>query len=83
MSFPSQADYEQLVYTLPQSHPEVVSSSLHLYSTLISTLPHHYHVPPDIKHNRLPAERISFTEPNLPTLIAEIARLSPSSIAEG
>lgn len=141
MSFPSQADYERLVYTLPQNHPEVISSSLHLYTTsrgtaivrgsirfknglelrvneivdfvagrisdysytvfldqervrwydpqphpeipaLIETLPHHYHVPPDIKRNRLPAAGISFTEPNLPTLIAEIARLSPPSIAK-
>jgi hypothetical protein len=141
MSFPSQADYERLVYTLPQNHPEVASSSLHLYTTsrgtaivrgsirfsngfelqvsevvdfvagrisdysytvflgservrwydpqphpeiptLASTYPHHYHVPPDIKRNRLPAEGISFTEPNLPILIAEIARLSPSSVAK-
>ena len=141
MSFPSQADYERLVYTLPQNHPEVISSSLNLYTTsrdtaivrgsirfknglelrvneivdfvagqisdysytvfldqervrwydpqphpeipaLVETLPHHYHVPPDIKHNRLPAEGISFIEPNLPTLIAEIARLSPPAIAK-
>jgi hypothetical protein len=33
MSFPSQAEYEQLVYALPQSHPEIVSSSLRLYTT--------------------------------------------------
>jgi type I restriction enzyme M protein len=30
----------------------------------------------------LPAEGISFTEPNLPILIAEIARLSPFSVTK-
>ena len=39
---------------------------------LASTMPHHKHVPPDIKHNRLPAPNISFTRPNLPVLIEEI-----------
>ena len=128
MSFPSQAEYEFLVYDLPRTHPDVVSSSLHLYTTsrgtavvrgnvrlrnglelrvtevvdfvagritdysytlfdgqervrwndpqphpgipeLASTFPHHYHALPDIKHNRHPAPEISFTEPNLPTVI--------------
>jgi hypothetical protein len=137
MSFPSQADYELLIYALPQTHSNVVSSSLHLYTTsrgtaivrgsvcfrnglelrvsevvdfvvgrisdysyivfwgaervrwydpqphpevleLASTFPHHYHKPPDIKHNRHPAPGISFTAPNLPILVAEVARLSPS-----
>ncbi len=39
---------------------------------LQSTHPHHKHVPPDIKHNRIPAENVSFSSPNLPYLIAEI-----------
>jgi hypothetical protein len=136
MSFLSQAEYEQLVYTLPQSHPEIVSSSLRLYTTsrgtaivrgtvrfhnglelhvseivdfvagrisdysytvfqgperirwydpqphpeqldLASTFPHHLHDLPDIRHNRRPAPGISFTEPNLPALIAEIAAKAP------
>ncbi|MBV7332155.1 hypothetical protein KFU94_28770 [Chloroflexi bacterium TSY] len=34
--------------------------------------PHHEHIPPDIKHNRIPAPDLSFTQPNLPFLIAEI-----------
>lgn len=38
---------------------------------LAATFPHHRHEPPDIKHNRHPALGISFTEPNLPTLIAD------------
>ncbi len=41
-------------------------------STLVATHPHHKHVPPDIKHNRLPAPDLSFTQPNLPFIIAEI-----------
>ena len=41
-------------------------------STLASTFPHHKHIPPDIKHNRIPAPEISFTQPNLPVLIQEI-----------
>ncbi len=135
MSFPSQADYGRLLYSLPESYPEVTASSLHLYTTsrgtalvrgsirfqnglelrvneildfvagcisdynytvfrgedrirwydpqphpeipeLASAFPHHYHEPPNIKHNRQPAPDISFTEPNLPTLIAEISQLS-------
>ena len=134
MSFPSQAQYEQLIYALSQDHARVVSSSLRLYNTspgtailrgsihfdnglelrvseildfvagrisdysysvfrgkerirwydpqphpeqleLESTFPHHYHMPPEIKHNRLPAPGIRFTDPNLPTLVEEIARL--------
>lgn len=47
-----------------QSHPND--------PTLASTHPHHKHVPPDIKHNRIPAPGLSFTHPNLPFLIREI-----------
>jgi hypothetical protein len=39
---------------------------------LASAHPHHKHVPPDIKHNRLPAPSLNFIPPNLPFLIAEI-----------
>lgn len=47
----------------PQPHPE--------NPELASTFPHHRHEPPDLKHNRKPAPGISFSEPNLPTLIAD------------
>jgi len=137
MTFPSRPEYERLVYGLPDNHPEVASSTLHLYGTsaltaivegevmlrngltlrvtealdfkmgrirqysytvfqgaericwydsqphpevpdLASTFPHHLHEPPDIKHNRKPAPGISFTAPNLPTLIADcIAMVIP------
>jgi hypothetical protein len=43
--------------------------------TLASTFPHHKHVPPDIKHHRVPAAGISFSHPNLPLLVEEIERL--------
>lgn len=51
----------------PQEHPN--------NPALASTHPHHKHTPPDIKHNRIPAPGISFTEPNLPFLIKEIEQL--------
>ena len=46
----------------PQPHPNNLD--------LTETFPHHYHEDPNIKHNRKPAPGISFTAPNLPTLIA-------------
>jgi hypothetical protein len=47
-----------------QPHPDV--------PLLQSTHPHHKHVPPDIKHNRIPAPNMSFTQPNLPALVEEV-----------
>jgi hypothetical protein len=44
--------------------------------SLASTFPHHEHVPPDIKHNRVPAPGMSFTRANLPRLIREIEELT-------
>ncbi len=49
-----------------QPHPDNV--------LLASTHPHHKHVPPDIKHNRIPAPGLRFDRPNLPFLIEEIVR---------
>lgn len=42
--------------------------------TLASSHPHHKHVPPDIKHHRIPAPDLAFSEPNLSVLIQEIER---------
>jgi hypothetical protein len=42
---------------------------------LASTHPHHKHVPPDIKRNRIPAPGISFNRGNLLTLIQEVESL--------
>ena len=41
-------------------------------STLANTYPHHKHVPPDIKRNRIPAPGLGFTSLNLLFLIEEI-----------
>jgi hypothetical protein len=46
--------------------------------SLSSTFPHHKHIPPDIKHHRIPATILSFEEPNLPALIREIEELIPT-----
>lgn len=42
---------------------------------LASTHPHHKHIHPDIKHNRIPAPNMTFAKPNLPALIAEFEDL--------
>jgi hypothetical protein len=59
-------DAEKLYWYDSQPHPNDPK--------LFSTHPHHKHVPPDIKHNRLPAPSLSFIQPNLPFLITEIAQ---------
>lgn len=43
---------------------------------LASTFPHHKHVPPDIKQNRISAPEISFNRPNSPVIIREIEEFS-------
>jgi len=48
-------------------HPEDAS--------LVSTFPHHKHVPPNIKRNRIPAPGLSFDRPNLPLILDEILNL--------
>lgn len=44
--------------------------------TLAATFPHHKHIPPDIKHHRVPAPHLSFEHPNLPVLIQEAEALT-------
>jgi hypothetical protein len=77
MAFPPREAYERLIYSLPDTYPEVQSSSQSHSEVpeLASTFLHHQHEPPDIKHNRRPAQGISFTVPNLPTLIADCLEL--------
>jgi len=58
---------ERLYWYDSQSHPNDPA--------LASTDPHHKHIPPDIKHHRIPAPELSFTRPNLPVLIEEVGRL--------
>jgi hypothetical protein len=61
------SDGEILRWYDPQPHPGV--------SALAATFPHHLHEPPDIKHNRKPAQGIRFDQLNLPTLIADCMEL--------
>lgn len=42
---------------------------------LAVTYPHHKHIPPAIKRNRVPAPELSFNRPNLPHIIREIEKL--------
>lgn len=42
---------------------------------LQSTHPHHKHIPPNMKHHRIPAPDMRFTGPNLPVLIRELESL--------
>lgn len=58
---------EKLYWYDSQPHPGETA--------LQSTYPHHKHVPPDVKHHRIPAPDMSFTRPNLPVLIKEIETL--------
>jgi len=43
--------------------------------TLAATYPHHKHVPPDIKRNRIPAPTMRFDRPNLAELLKEIEEI--------
>jgi hypothetical protein len=55
----------------PLSSPEMYHPN---DPSLANTHPHHKHVPPDMKHHRIPAPDLSFIRPNLPFLIEEIER---------
>src|SRR5262245_24423438 len=58
---------EKLYWYDSQPHPDD--------PVLAVSEPHHKHIPPDIKHHRVPAPDLSFTSPNIPGLIAEIEQL--------
>lgn len=62
---------KKLYWYDPQPHPHIPE--------LAENHPHHKHIPPDIKHNRIPALALTFTQPNLPFLIAEIIALEEHS----
>jgi len=40
--------------------------------TLAETMPHHKHVHPNIKHNRIPAPAMTLRQPGIPRLIEEV-----------
>lgn len=50
--------------------------------SLASTHPHHKHVPPNIKRNRVPAPGLSYTRPNLPQIIHELEQLLAADDAD-
>ena len=58
---------QKLFWYDSQPHPDDAA--------LAESEPHHKHIPPDIKHHRVPAPELSFTRPNLPILIQEIEQL--------
>ena len=63
---------EKIAWYDPFEHPHIAE--------LAGTYPHHKHIPPDLKHNRIPALGISFEQPNLHALIEEIeSEVLPSS----
>lgn len=58
---------EKLFWYDAQPHPDD--------PPLQSTYPHHKHIRPNIKNNRVPAPETSFNTPNLPGIIREIESL--------
>lgn len=65
---------EKLCWYDPQPHPNEPQ--------LQSNHPHHKHIPPDLKHTRVPAPEMRFTRPNLPILIQEIGSLIQQLVDE-
>jgi hypothetical protein len=61
---------EKLIWYDPQPHPGDPD--------LQATYPHHKHVHPNIKHHRVLAPGLSFSDPNLTHLIGEIIALIDS-----
>ena len=53
--FQSLREYERFVYTIQQRVPGILRSTLVVAQ----------HMPPDIKHHRVPAPGLSFAAPNL------------------
>jgi len=58
---------EKLCWYDSQPHPNEPA--------LEATHPHHKHVPPEMKHNRVPAPNMSFERPNVPVLVEEVETL--------
>lgn len=66
-SYELDKDGERVWWYDPMEHPE--------NPILQSTFPHHKHIYPNIKRNRVPAPNISFHSANLPFLIQEVESL--------
>ncbi len=63
-SYELSKDGERLWWCDPFEHPEKPE--------LAASFPHHRHVPPDLRHNRVLAPGIGFDHPNLPQLVEQI-----------
>jgi hypothetical protein len=58
---------EKLFWYDSQPHPQEAA--------LQENHPHHKHIPPNLKHNRVPAPQMSFSRPNFAILIEETEKL--------
>ncbi len=58
---------EKLAWYDSQPHPDDPA--------LAGSLPHHKHIPPNIRKNRIPAPQLSFSSANLEVLIQEIEEM--------
>ncbi len=65
-SYTIKRDQDTLYWYDPQPHPENLALKV--------SFPHHKHVPPNAKRNRIPAPELSFEHPNLDFLVEEIKR---------
>ncbi len=63
---------EKLYWYDPQPHPN--------NPELQSTHPHHKHISPNLKHNRIPAPGLRFDGPNLPLVIEEVEQLLATGV---
>ena len=63
-------DGEKIGWYDPWPHPEIAE--------LAATFPHHKHVPPDLRHRRVPAPGIGFETPNLDVVLADVQRVNPA-----
>jgi hypothetical protein len=57
---------EKICWYDPWEHPEIPA--------LASTFPHHKHIPPNLRDNRVPAPAIRFDAPNLDTVLEDVRR---------
>ena len=61
-------DDEKIGWYDPWPHPEIAE--------LAATFPHHKHVPPDLRHHRVPAPGMGFETPNLDVVLEDVRRSS-------
>jgi len=57
---------EKIGWYDPWPHPE--------NAALAATFPHHKHMPPDLRNNRVPAPGLGFAAPNLDAVLDDVSR---------